>query len=108
RRPDRDGLRNYVRRFSQGASLEDIREEIADSREARDRIDEIYRQVLGRSADRDGLRDYQRKLADGWDIDRVQREIERSDEARGRQPQWQGPSPSTNSGSDREPINIRR
>ncbi|HIK30708.1 MAG TPA: pentapeptide repeat-containing protein [Oscillatoriales cyanobacterium M59_W2019_021] len=108
RRPERDGLRNYLRRLSQGESLQNIREDIADSREARDRIDEIYRQVLGRPADEEGLRNYRRKLADGWDIDRVQRDIERSDEARNRQQQWQGPAPYPNSDSDRVPIDIRR
>ncbi|NET49252.1 MAG: DUF4214 domain-containing protein, partial [Merismopedia sp. SIO2A8] len=47
-----------------------VRRELAGSREARERINQLYREILRRDADRDGLRTYQKNLERGWSLER--------------------------------------
>jgi hypothetical protein len=81
---DQDGLRTYLRRLDQGWSLVRIREDIANSSEARNALDAVYRRTLGRGVDPDGFRTYSRKIARGDSLGDVERELRKSDEARRR------------------------
>lgn len=82
---DRDadyrGLRTWSRQIEKGASLNDIREEIAQSPEAEDKIKEIYGEVLGRQADLNGLRTWTSNLARGSSLGDVRQQIANSREA---------------------------
>lgn len=106
------GLETYLERLANGWSLRDVRRDLersseargrgrndrdsrdnqrsdrgrgfARSQEARDRINQLYREVLGRDADPSGLNTYLKRLADGWSLQDVRRDLERSDEARNR------------------------
>ncbi|MCU0517573.1 MAG: DUF4214 domain-containing protein [Oscillatoria sp. Prado101] len=78
---DYGGLRNWVRKLERGATLRDIREEIARSREAQDRIRDLYREVLGREADAGGIRTWVGELADGDSLLDVRKKIADSQEA---------------------------
>jgi hypothetical protein len=55
-----------------------------DRDEVRYRINQIYREELGREADAGGMRDYQRAYENGWSLDRIRRAIENSSEAKNR------------------------
>lgn len=103
---DSSGLNTYRDRLAGGWSLRDIRRDLrrsdevrgrnrndsnsqrgrdfARSQEARDSINQIYREVLGRDVDSSGLRTYLNRLKDGWTLRDVRRDLERSDEARNR------------------------
>ena len=50
----------------------------------RDRIDRLYREILGRPADQGGLRNYQQRLIDGWSLDRIRQTLADSEEAQNR------------------------
>ncbi len=80
----RDGLRTYVRRLEQGWSLAQVREDVADSREAETALDQVYRRILGRSIDPAGFKTYRRKLARGSSLRDVARDLQKSKEARNR------------------------
>jgi len=95
RNPDSDTIRRYQVNLERGWSLDRVRQDIARSgernRNRRDdrysrveqRIDRLYREVLGRRADRAGLRTYSdRMLRGGWDENRVRQDLARSQEAR--------------------------
>jgi hypothetical protein len=84
RNADNQGLRTWSRQLERGRSLNDVRREIAYSREAETEINNIYRQYFGRNVDRNGLRTWQAELARGRSLRDVQRAIQRSPEARGR------------------------
>lgn len=81
---DNNGIRTYVDRLERGWSLAQVRQDVAQSREAEQALDQLYRQVLGRGIDPRGLDTYQRKIARGDSLRDVERELRRSDEARGR------------------------
>ncbi|HEY9597607.1 MAG TPA: DUF4214 domain-containing protein [Cyanophyceae cyanobacterium] len=103
---DSSGLNTYTDRLAEGWSLRDVRRDLrrsdearntnrndpnsrqgrdfSRSQEARDSINQIYREVLGRDADPSGLRTYLNRLRDGWTLRDVRRDLERSDEARNR------------------------
>jgi hypothetical protein len=78
---DYSGLRNWASKLERGATLGEIREEIARSREAQDRIREIYREVLDREADAGGIRTWVNELADGDSLRDVRTKIADSEEA---------------------------
>lgn len=82
---DRDadyrGLRTWSRQLERGSSLRDIREEIARSPEAEDKIREIYAEVLGREADRRGLQTWTDQLANGGSLGDVRKRVAESREA---------------------------
>ena len=97
RNPDSDTIRRYQVNLERGWSIDRVRQELTRSRDGnrnrRDdrsfrveqRIDQLYREVLGRRADRDGLRTYSdRMLRAGWDENRVRQDLARSGEARDR------------------------
>ncbi|MFQ3680297.1 MAG: hypothetical protein SNJ60_07310 [Pseudanabaenaceae cyanobacterium] len=52
--------------------------------DAREEIDRIYREVLGRPADLDGLRTYQSRFDEGWTLGQIRQDIANSAEARSR------------------------
>jgi hypothetical protein len=81
---DRDGLRTYVKRLEQGWDLARIREDIAESSEARNALDAVYRRTLGRGVDPDGFKTYSRKIARGDSLEDVERDLRKSDEGRRR------------------------
>jgi hypothetical protein len=82
---DRDadyrGLRTWARKLERGATLREIREDIARSPEAQDRIRDIYREVLDREADAGGIRTWVNELADGDSLSDVRKKIADSQEA---------------------------
>lgn len=82
---DRDadyrGLRTWARKLERGATLREIREDIARSPEAQDRIREVYREVLDREADAGGIRTWVNELADGNSLSDVRKKIADSQEA---------------------------
>lgn len=84
RNVDPDGLRSYSERLEDGDSFDDIREDIADSREARDVVSRLYQELIGRDASRNTIRAYTQRLADGWTLGDVRDDIRESDEFRGR------------------------
>lgn len=81
---DNNGIRTYVDRLERGWSLAQVRQDVAESREAEQALDQLYRRVLGRGIDGRGLETYQRKIARGDSLGDVERELRRSDEARRR------------------------
>ncbi|NJN31938.1 MAG: DUF4214 domain-containing protein [Synechococcales cyanobacterium RM1_1_8] len=68
---DRGGLRGSNGRATSQRNLSDLY----------DRLDDIYRDVLGRNIDSSGLRTYSRRLEQGWSLDQVRRDLAQSDEA---------------------------
>lgn len=78
---DYRGLRTWARELENGATLQEIRTEIARSDEAEDRIGDIYREVLGRSADSRGTRTWVNQLANGASLDDVREKVANSREA---------------------------
>ncbi len=84
RNVDPDGLRTYREKLEDGYSFYDIREDVADSREARDVVNRLYEELLGRDANRNTVREYTRRLAEGWTLRDVRADILESNEYRGR------------------------
>lgn len=84
RNVDSQGLRTYGERLEDGDSFDEIREDVADSREARDVVSRLYEELLGRDASRNTVREYTRRLAGGWTLSDVRDDILESDEFRGR------------------------
>lgn len=81
---DRRGVVTYRQALERGATLEQVRNDLANSSEADQVINRIYRQILGRNADSAGLNTYKRYLASGGSIDQVRRDLANSVEARNR------------------------
>ncbi|HEY9668030.1 MAG TPA: DUF4214 domain-containing protein [Coleofasciculaceae cyanobacterium] len=79
REVDPNGLQTYSRRLERGDSLREIREDIAESSEAKDRIARIYRELLGRNPSGRTVRDYSRRLKDGWTLSDVRADLVGSD-----------------------------
>ena len=82
RNADDNGLRNYASDLNNGKSLSWVRERLAESSEARDAVNRVYRQVLGRDADSSGLDSYTKSLRSGWTLQQVRTELANSAEAR--------------------------
>lgn len=78
---DYRGLRTWASKLERGATLGEIREDIARSREAQDRIRDLYREVLEREADAGGIRTWVGELADGDSLSDVRKKIADSEEA---------------------------
>jgi hypothetical protein len=68
--------------MSNGKSLAWVREQLASSSEARDAVNRVYLQVLGRNADSSGLDSYTKALRNGWTLQQVRAELANSAEAR--------------------------
>jgi hypothetical protein len=84
REVDSDGLRTYSRKLDRGDSLRDVREDVADSREARDAVARMYRELAGRNPSSRTVRDYTRRLAGGSTLSDIRADIVRSDDFRDR------------------------
>lgn len=84
READSNGLETYRRRLERGDSLREVREDIAESREARDRVRQIYQQFIGRNPSDRTVRGYTRRLVDGWTLSDVRADIINSNEFRDR------------------------
>lgn len=82
RRADRNGLNTYGRKLQSGWRLDRVRQDLANSDEARDRLNDIYRRILNRDIDSGGLKTYRRRLADDWSLIDVEQDVRQSDEAR--------------------------
>jgi uncharacterized protein YbcI len=100
RNADAAGLQKYRNLVINGGSLDDVRNEIADSPEVRNRnnnngdfnrpgsnsrlegeINDIYLQVLGRNADSSSLRTYTQAINNrGWTLDQVRHNLVSSPE----------------------------
>jgi len=76
RRADRNGLRTYSDRIMRSNwDYSRVRRDLAQSREARDKITEIYRQRTGQNPDSSTISRYQRALENGWSLDRVREDV---------------------------------
>lgn len=75
RSADNKDFRKYSKRLEDGDSLPDIRSQIANSSEARDRVANIFEDITGRNASRNTIKDYTRKLASGWTLSEVEDDI---------------------------------
>ncbi len=85
RRGDRGGLRAYRNRVVRdGWNYARVRQDLARSREATEKIRNMYRGIVGRNPDEDTIRRYQVALERGWSMDRVRDELRNSREARER------------------------
>ena len=94
REPDPEGQQNYLAQLGDGRSLKEIRDEIADSPEAKERgvgnhspeakIAGIYNDELGRDPDPKGLQNYIDHLNKGVTLDQIRKEIRNSPEAKER------------------------
>ena len=84
RNANRNEFRTYANQVQNGKSLESVRNELANSNEARDAINRIYQETLGRDADQSGLSTYISRLQNGWSLERVRRNLANSQEARDR------------------------
>ncbi|MGQ4646811.1 hypothetical protein [Lyngbya aestuarii] len=83
RNADSGGLRTYGERVTSGDwDYEKVRDDLADSREARDKINQIYREILRRDVDNSGLKTYTNRLREGWSLADVRRDLANSREAR--------------------------
>lgn len=81
RRTDLSGARTYIRNLNNGWTLQQVRRDVAFSREAENLINQAYRQILRRNADSGGLETYKNYLAGGRSIRDVRRELANSEEA---------------------------
>jgi hypothetical protein len=86
READSQGLITWLRELSRSTTLEDIRNRIAKSKEAKRVVNRLYQEVLGRNVDPSGLKTYTSHLARGWSQSDVREHIQRSDEARKKNP----------------------
>ena len=84
RDPDPAGLRSYTERLLRDWDYSQVRQSLARSHEASQRINQLYLEILGRNADPEGLRTYQKHLETGWTLNQVREELIRSPEARSR------------------------
>ena len=75
RSADNKDVRKYSKRLEDGDSLPDIRSQIANSSEARERVANIFEDITGRNASRNTIKDYTRKLASGWTLSEVEDDI---------------------------------
>ena len=64
--------------------IEDIRAAIAYSAEAKQAVNLLYNQVLGRNGDANGINLYQRKLSQGSTLNDIRQDLANSDEAKRR------------------------
>ncbi|CAN1212855.1 hypothetical protein TUMEXPCC7403_21800 [Tumidithrix helvetica PCC 7403] len=97
RNVDAAGLQTYRNVLMNGGSIEDVRNAVANSPEARNRngnqgnnltieqaINRIFQEFLGRDADASGLQFYRNSITNGRSIDDVRSEVSNSPEARNR------------------------
>ncbi|MEE3716784.1 DUF4214 domain-containing protein [Tumidithrix elongata RA019] len=97
RNADASGLQTYRNMLMNGGSIEDVRNAVANSPEARNRngnqgnnqtieqaINRIFQEFLGRDADASGLQFYRNSITNGRSIDDVRSEVSNSPEARNR------------------------
>lgn len=78
---DYRGLKTWSRQLERGSSLRDIRQDIARSPEAKDKIRKIYAEILEREADYMGLETWTKQLAEGSSLRDVRKKIAESREA---------------------------
>lgn len=86
RAADQEGLETYVEALQRGWSVDKIREEIANSHETRQILQQLYREIFNRDVDETGLNTYRDLLKRGWGLKRVRKDLIASPEAR----QFQG------------------
>lgn len=81
RQADQIGLSVYTNQLRSGRDVMNIKREIANSHEAREKIlTDVYRQLLLRDPDSEGTRVYSEQLISGRSVDDIASEIRKSDE----------------------------
>jgi hypothetical protein len=82
RSSDANGLRTYSDRVLRDSwNYGRVRQELAQSPEARSAINRIYVEILRRNADPNGMNIYLRELQNGQSLDWVRQQLANSDEA---------------------------
>jgi hypothetical protein len=82
RASDSNGLRTYTDRVLRNSwNYGRVRQDLAQSPEARSAINRIYVEILRRNADPNGMNIYLRELQNGQSLDWVRQQLANSDEA---------------------------
>ncbi|MGD1936480.1 MAG: DUF4214 domain-containing protein [Cyanophyceae cyanobacterium] len=79
---DPEGLETYVEALQRGWSVDKIREEIANSHETRQLLQQLYQEIFSRDVDEAGLDTYRNLLQQGWGLRRVRKDLIASPEAK--------------------------